>query len=63
VSPTSAARLLSRPQADSDATNCALPRKNYKSTALREAGRQLADKEAELAKALGELAERSLVAS
>jgi chromosome segregation ATPase len=34
-----------------------------KSTALREAGRELADKEAELAKALGELAERSLVAS
>jgi chromosome segregation ATPase len=34
-----------------------------KSTALREAGRQLADKEGELAKALGELAERSLFAS
>jgi chromosome segregation ATPase len=34
-----------------------------KSSALREAGRELADKEAELAKALGELAERPLVAS
>src|SRR5215469_16522464 len=34
-----------------------------KSSALREAARELADKEAELANTLGELAERSLVAS
>ena len=33
-----------------------------KSSALREAGRQLADKEAELTKLLGELGERSLIA-